>query len=74
MTPKEKAVQLVLEIGLLSYDDGINTLNKELTKECALICVNEIINTDMLIDNDTYDDTKSHLVYWQQVKTEITNL
>ena len=44
------------------------------TKQCALICVDEIINTDMLIYEDTYVDKPSYLEYWKQVKAEIQKL
>lgn len=52
MTPQEKAKQLIEQ-----FDDALTT------KDCALICVDEII--------ENYD---TFLAYWQEVKKEIQNL
>ena len=43
-------------------------------KKCALIAVDEIIELDMIIDEDTYVMTPSYLQYWEQVKQEIEKL
>ena len=74
MTPKEKAEELVGKC----FDTFINDKDEhyvetawKLSKQCALIAVDEIINTDMLIDEDTYLMTRSYLQYWLQVKQEI---
>jgi hypothetical protein len=72
MTPKEKALQLIDKFENYSFidiDKRISSFNS--AKQCALIAVDEIIKTDMLIDEDTYVMTPSYLQYWQQVKQEI---
>jgi ferritin-like protein len=68
-SPQEKAKELV---DLFYYP----TLRWALihAKECALKCVDEIINVDMLIDEDTYVMTPSYLQYWLEVKKEIEKL
>lgn len=48
--------------------------NYETAKKCALITVNEIIDTDMLIDEEVFVKKKSYSTYWQQVKQEIEKL
>jgi hypothetical protein len=75
MTPKEKALQLIDKFENYSFidiDKRISSFNS--AKQCALIAVDEIIKTDMLIDEDTYVMTPSYLQYWQQVKQEIEKL
>jgi hypothetical protein len=77
MTAKEKANELVGKC----FDTFINDEEEHyveiawrLSKQCALIAVDEIINTDMLIDEDTYVMTPSYLQYWDKVKQEIEKL
>lgn len=83
MTAKNKAKELVEKYkdfvaGYIGSSMLTNTEYPEIilmnAKQCALIAVYEIINTEMLIDEDVYVETKSYLAYWQEVKTEITNL
>jgi|DEB0MinimDraft_6_1074348.scaffolds.fasta_scaffold07489_6 hypothetical protein len=63
MTPKEKAKELVFKYEQYKW------INADLSKECALIAVNEIIN------NDGFTRFDIHLTeYWQNVKTEISLL
>jgi hypothetical protein len=72
MTPKEKALQLIDKFENYSFidiDKRISSFNS--AKQCALVAVDEIIKTDMLIDEDTYVMTPSYLQYWEQVKQEI---
>jgi hypothetical protein len=68
LTAKEKAKELVeLYCQLLSiryYE------NKEKAKQCALIAVDEIINSRPAIT----DSQIQYINYWQQVKKEINNL
>jgi len=59
MTPKEKALELVLKY---SY----TVAGEAAIKKCALIAVDEILKQYYKL-TDEYD-------YWQQVKTEIENL
>ena len=82
MTPKEKAKQLII-----SYTRNKHLqfgLNDFLGKQCALIAVDEIINSRN--DDRGFDDTLSsvsseyytahpmYLTYWQEVKQEIIKL
>jgi hypothetical protein len=62
---KIKALELIVsfqEIGL----------TKEQAKQCALICVDEIIETFIPKNNKKYKCDE--IDYWQQVKTEIEKL
>jgi hypothetical protein len=60
MTPKETAEQLVEKY---SYLDG-NHNSYHYDKQCALICVDEILNAVTTIADKKYD-------YWQEVKKQI---
>ena len=81
MTPKEKAVELVNKY-LQVYDGRVS-----FAKRCALIAVDEILNSNPRFPNDVdWDDAGgSHAYYyeaqfeesekyWQQVKQEIEKL
>ena len=61
-SPQEKAKELV---DLFYYP----TLRWALihAKECALKCVDEILN-----EENNFIQTDAHFLYWQQVKEEIT--
>jgi hypothetical protein len=73
MKPKEKAEELVKKMYAV-HSNSASDITLHFAKKCALIAVDEIINTDMLIDEDTYVMTPSYLQYWQQVKQEIEKL
>lgn len=63
MTAKEKAIELVEKYSTFSlrnwYEDN------EVSKQCALICVDEILN--ILFQHHKID-------YWKEVKQEIEKL
>jgi hypothetical protein len=64
MTPQEKAEELFNNIfGLYPDQDAY-----WIAKECALICVNEILIVITECETEYYDN------YWQQVKQEIEKL
>jgi hypothetical protein len=66
MTPKEKAIQLVInfELNVLDYEgSGLNSFK---AKQCALIAVDEILK------DNPFDVIK--LQYWGKVKQEINEL
>jgi len=76
MTPKGKAKELVIKYLRLQEKDSYNWFNKGLAKQCALIAVDEILNsnphsnaltTDLGLSLPLYD-------YWQEVKQEIEKL
>jgi len=58
MTAKEKAMEIAMK-----FDKKGETDN---AKQCALICVDEIL--------ETYIDLDPKLNYWQEVKKEISRL
>jgi hypothetical protein len=70
MTPKEKAEELVKKM-YAAHSNSASDITLYFAKQCALIAVDEIINTDMLMNEDTYVMTPSYLQYWEQVKQEI---
>ena len=66
MTPKDKAKELVKVYAKLIWDE--KEFKMELYKKCALITVDEILESNM---------TNLHLHqmdYWKQVKQEIKKL
>lgn len=72
MTPKEKAKELFGKFAMylranLMYDEEAN----EDAKQCALIAVDEIINT---IEFSSQVDELSKTNYWKEVKQEIEKL
>jgi len=74
MTPKEKAKQLVekylKKIIELAYAE---TKTKELAKESALICVDEIQEHAQMIETE-YEGYNNPYQYFLQVKLEISLL
>jgi hypothetical protein len=74
MTPKEKANELVNKY----Y--GYYTVHMSIAKKCALIAVNEILNTLKIFpEKDTTSKSVvnfsvSRIMYWVQVKKEIEAL
>ena len=67
MTPKEKAKYLINEANTII---GSAQFKKE-SKEIALLCVEQVINT---YDLEGYDEEDSKMEYWKQVKHEISLL
>jgi len=69
MTPKEKAKELVNKNYKIFEDDEdehfIDT-SKRISKQCALIAVDEILGLIFL--------SQAEINYWQQVKQEIEKL
>lgn len=70
MEAKEKALDLLCRIEIHTCPNGEQGRN-DMTKQCALICVDEILS----INNEIWDNlADSYFEYWQQVKQEILNL
>ena len=67
MTPKEKSIELVNKF-LQIYDGRVPQ-----AKQCALICVDEILQT---IPNEvmSYKPFMMNTDYWQEVKQEINKI
>jgi len=78
MTPKEKAKELVNRFAKLPEEGSLMWyLSFEIAKKCALIAVDEILNTlKIFVEKDTtsrsvVNFSVSRIVYWVQVKKEI---
>lgn len=67
MTPKEKAKELYDKFRILNFG---NSAYKTISKQCALIAVDEIIKDQN--GNDATVGNKSW--WWKEVKQEIENL
>lgn len=73
MTPKQKAEEMIHKY-FLPLDESIQLdfigKRKKHAKECALICVDEIINAfeNMILSHKKDEE------YWQEVKQEIQKL
>jgi hypothetical protein len=79
MTPKEKAKELIEKFkkytdvaGDCAIEAECIKINLKFAKQCALICVEEVIN-EILIQN-FYSKEKLNLPYWNEVKAEIEKL
>ena len=71
MTPKEKAKELYCK-----YTDALNISDLQTTanpfaKQCALIAVDEIINSYIQEKNNGYIVSEKIISYWEEVKQEI---
>jgi len=74
MTPKEKAEELTLKFAPYSEDNvNIDISKMILAKSCALIAVDEIIES-YPIKTNSYDWGESNETYWREVKQEIEKL
>jgi hypothetical protein len=75
MEPHKKAWDLLSRINGQEIDNEMwskaSKYAKDDLKRKAKIVVSEIINTDMLIDEDVYVETKSYLGYWLKVSLTI---
>ena len=65
MTPQEKALNLYNRM-IVDF-----TIDKWQSKQCALIAVDEIIDT---IEYSSQADEISKIIYWDKVKEEIEKL
>jgi len=72
MKPKQRAIKIMSKLMPFVRDYDIEKYAKLNAKECALICVDVILNDVGAKDWDDDEATKNN--YWQQVKTEIENL
>ena len=66
MTPREKAFELLYKVCCIT-DKPSNYIE---TKELALICVDEILDSSLYY----FDEMDKYVIYWQQVKNEIEKL
>jgi len=70
MTPKEKAGELVKKYVQFRKDGRLMFFGIELSKQCALIAVEELIKEQTMWQNGQ----ENPVLYWQEVKQEIENL
>ena len=74
MTPKEKAEEMVNEyrMTLMNEDTecGNEILCTMIAVKCALVAVEEILNSRHIITDSQFEYNK----YWNEVKTEIEKL
>lgn len=72
MTPKEKAEQLINTYKVANYPK----LNKDESKKCALIAIDEIIDTltNVMWINNEHTDFAIKTKYWYEIKQEIEKL
>ena len=75
LTPKQKAEELVNKYiphiaGADRYNSTLGIYDKEISKQCVLITVNEIIKIKLLWFQK---DTKE-LDFWQEVKKELLKM
>lgn len=76
MKAKEKAEELINKMWLHSGAQDDAWMDKDMTKQCAIIAVDEILNTNTLEQRSCGFITLSekHIEYWQEVKQEIEKL
>ena len=76
MTPKEKAEELVRKMQQFYFSDmyGSHMVKYEEAKQCALICVEEIIKNQNHLSNFIDWEIDEQHEYWQQVKQDIEKL
>ena len=70
MTPKEKAKELVKKMYEVR-SGSVSMITLHFAKQCALIAVDEILNT---IEYSSQADELSKISYWEKVKNEINKL
>ena len=70
LTPKEKAKELFSKYQNIYLTEDSMGIDDELSKECALIAVDEIISIKLLwFQKDT-----EHLDFWKEVKEELLKM
>ena len=67
MTPKEKAMHLMCKFYLMNTETG-NYICKTLAKQCALLCVDELLQQISLPKDEWFEERKEYL---QEVKEEL---
>lgn len=75
MTTQEKAKELVTNFGELPIESFSNGITIEMSKKCALIAVDELINATQYESHiqGAFNPIET-CEYWQRVKTEIEKL
>ena len=72
MKPEEKANKLCMRFLIQTTTDIPYGINKTIAKECALIAVDELIESHLLLTTTHEAEPSTRCKsYWQEVKTEI---
>ena len=80
MTPKEKAEELIkrfnkveifINIEPSNIETDLKNVDCDASKQCALIAVDEIINSIVIFDLTA---AENQFTYWEEVKQEIEKL
>jgi hypothetical protein len=74
MTPKEKAEYLIEKYYQKSPELFGTSKAMFYAKQCALICVDEIISIMITFNGREIENNIDKINFWQQVKTEIEKL
>lgn len=69
MSPKGKAIELFEKYNKLA--GGVWKIQKEISKGCAIIAIDEILQSDL---RESPYQTESPFEYWAKVKQEIEKL
>jgi len=73
MNKKQKAMtEAQIKATALSMSFLLIVKDFELAKQCALICVEEVMNLDTI--KAPVNETSDHVKYWHEVKKEINLL
>ena len=81
LTPKQKAEELVNKYiphiaGADRYNSTLGIYDKEISKQCALIAVDEIINSleNYGKESDELQNMENNFRYWQEVRQELLKM
>lgn len=70
---KEKAMELVEKFKPATFSNGLNNIRA--AKQCALICVDEILKTYSGKQSEEYlANNGGDVIYWQQVRHQIQSM
>lgn len=73
MTTKEQAIELINDFEYAKkYSNSNNAMSRELAKECALIAVNKILESNPTLI--TCNTSELNYAYWIEVKNQINQL
>ena len=76
LTPKEKAKELFSKYQNIYLTEDSMGIDDELAKECALIAVDEIINSleNYGKESDELQNMENDFRYWQEVRQELLKI
>jgi len=73
MTPKQKAENLIMKFYYNGIKDKRYSMEYEDGKQCALLCVDEII-IGLEFQSEVIYTLQDSITYWNEVKQEINKL